>query len=37
MKVGNAILKKALKQSQGSVTHSERDRHKAYFSLKPLE
>ena len=37
MKFGNVIPKKTSKQSHGSVTRQERDRHKAYFSIKPIE
>ena len=37
MKVGNAIPKKTSKHSQYSVARPERDRHKAYFSLKLLK
>ena len=37
MKVGNVIPKKASKHSQGSVAQPECERHKAYFSLKPIE
>ena len=37
MKFGHVIPKKASKHSQGSVALPEKDRHKAYFSLKPHE
>ena len=37
MKFGAPIPKKASKHSQGSVTRPEKDRHKAYFGLKPQE
>ena len=37
MKFGNVIQKKAPKQSQVSVAWPEHDRHKDYFSLKPIE
>ena len=37
MKFGNVIPKKTSKQSHDRVTQPERDRHKAYFSIKPIE
>ena len=37
MKFGNVIPKKASKHSQNSVALPERDRHKAYFSIKPID
>ena len=37
MKFGAPIPKKASKHSQGSVARLEKDRHKAYFFLKPQE
>ena len=37
IKNGSIIPKKASKHSQGSVARPEKDRHKAYFSLKPQE
>ena len=37
MKNGGIIPKKASKHSQGSVARPEKDRHTAYFSLKPHE
>ena len=37
MKFGNIIPKKASKHSQGSVARLERERHKVYFSPKPIE
>ena len=37
MKFGAPIPKKASKHSQGSVARPEKDRHKAYFGLKPQE
>ena len=37
MKLGNVIPKKASKHSQGSVVQPERDRYRAYFSIKPIE
>ena len=37
MKFGYVIPKKASKHNQGSVARQELDRHKAYFSIKPIE
>ena len=37
MKFGTIIPKKVSKHSQGSVAHPKKDRHKAYFALKPEE
>ena len=35
MKFGAPIPKKASKHSAGSVARPKKDRHKAYFGLKP--
>ena len=35
--VKKVIPKKASKHSQSSIAQPERDRHKAYFSIKPIE